>query len=77
WVSTVTPVERIEALDPSRYTITLADDGAALAQLDCDSGRGSYEIEEVTAYFMRDGGLFMEMPYDTGTMRLTAALNQE
>jgi len=103
WVSTITPVETFESVEPARYTITLASDGSVAAQFDCNRGQGSYEVtdnrlsfglfaatrmacpedsqdsvfmrhlEEVTTFFMRDGQLFLEMPYDSGTMRFRAA----
>lgn len=44
WVRTVTPVERIEAAEPSRYTISLNADGGVTVQFDCNRGNGSYEV---------------------------------
>jgi len=103
WVSTITPVERFDSVDPARYSITLGADGLVAAQFDCNRGQGSYEVtenrldfglfaatrmacpedtqdavfmdqlEKVTTFFMRDGDLYLEMPYDSGTMRFTAA----
>lgn len=46
WVGTVTPVERIEVGQPQRYTLLLHNEGGAEVQSDCNTGRGSYEIEE-------------------------------
>ena len=34
------------------------------------------QLEEVTTFFMRDGQLFLELPYDSGTMRFRAADEQ-
>ncbi len=103
WVGTVTPVERIDVADPSRYTLLLQADGKAVIQLDCNRGGGGYEItghrisfgpimstrmacpedslvgiftkqlEETTSYFTQGRELFLEMPYDSGTMRFTPA----
>jgi len=107
WMSTVTPVESFESVDPARYTITLSSDGTVAAQFDCNRGQGSYEVtenrlsfglfaatrmacpedsqdsvfmgqlEEVTTFFMQDGQLFLELPYDSGTMRFRAADEQQ
>jgi heat shock protein HslJ len=107
WVATVTPVERIEAADPTRYTLTLGEDGQASAQFDCNGGRGSYTLDgnrisfgafattrmgcpedsqdsvfarqlgEITSYFIDDGQLFLEMPFDSGTMRFRPARRTE
>jgi len=44
WVSTQTPVERIEAGNPARYTLRLQADGTAVFQFDCNRGNGSYQI---------------------------------
>ncbi len=46
WESTVTPVEKIEATDPERYTFLLKDDGKAQVRFDCNRGGGSYTISE-------------------------------
>jgi heat shock protein HslJ len=46
WVSTLTPVERIEVKNPERYTLRLQADGAAVFQFDCNRGGGRYEISE-------------------------------
>jgi heat shock protein HslJ len=103
WVRTVTPVERFEAVDPTRYTLTLNADGTVAARFDCNRGRGEYTLSEhriefgplattrmacppdtqdhifarqldtMRSFFMRDGELFLEAPYDSGTMRFRAA----
>ncbi len=103
WAGTVTPVERIDATDPTRYTLLLQADGKAVIQLDCNRGGASYEItghrisfgpivstrmacaedsqdgvfmkqlEETTSYFTQEQELFLEMPYDSGTMRFSPA----
>lgn len=46
WVSTVTPVERITAEHPERYTIRFAEDGQLQARFDCNRGGGSYKLSE-------------------------------
>lgn len=99
WVRTITPVERVDANDPARYTLLLGADGRAAIRFDCNMGGGDYEIgegkltfgpmlstrmacppdsqdgqfmsqlQQVTAFFVDDGSLFLEMPYDSGTMR--------
>jgi heat shock protein HslJ len=46
WQRTITPVERIDAADPNRYTLLLRPDGRAEVQFDCNRGGGSYEISE-------------------------------
>jgi len=106
WVSTITPVERTEARDPTRYTLLLQADGKAQVQLDCNRGAGNYELADnkltfgpllstrmacpedtqdhiymeqlgkIGSYFVRDGELYLEMPYDSGTMRFRAASSQ-
>lgn len=99
WVSTVTPVERVDAQKPENYTLRLQAGGTAVMQFDCNRGSGGYELsgnqisfgpmistrmacppesqdfvymsqlEKITSYFVQDGNLFLEMPYDSGTMR--------
>jgi heat shock protein HslJ len=44
WISTVTPVERIEVNDPGRYTLLLHSGGEAELQVDCNRGRGAYTL---------------------------------
>lgn len=44
WVSTVTPVNKIEVPDPERYTIFLGADGNARIRFDCNRGGGDYTI---------------------------------
>lgn len=46
WISTITPVERIEALSPERYTLRFQDDGTAVIRFDCNRGSGRYELAE-------------------------------
>lgn len=46
WETTVTPVERIGAANPERYTLELQPGGVALVRADCNRGRGTYEISE-------------------------------
>jgi heat shock protein HslJ len=46
WETTVTPVERIGAANPERYTLELQPGGTALVRADCNRGRGTYEIGE-------------------------------
>lgn len=46
WVRTEQPDGTfVEALDPSRYTLTFMADGNVAAQFDCNSGGGSYTVE--------------------------------
>jgi len=103
WVSTVTPVERIDVHNPENYTLRFQADGTAFMQFDCNRGSGGYELsgnqisfgpmvstrmacppesqdfvymsqlEKITSYFVQDGNLFLEMPYDSGTMRFQPA----
>lgn len=44
WEVTVTPVEKITAPDPERYTIRLTDDGKLKARFDCNRGGGDFKI---------------------------------
>ena len=99
WLSTVTPVERIDVAEPGMYTILLLPDGKLTARFDCNRGGGDYSISDgaiefgplistrmacpegsldavfmrdlgrVTSYFVRNGELYLEMPYDSGTLR--------
>ena len=99
WVSTVTPVDRIDAPEPGRYTIRFQPDGKLVARFDCNRGGGDYEISEgkltigplistrmacpegsldatftrdlgrVTSFFVRDESLYLELPFDSGTMQ--------
>ena len=103
WLGSVTPVERIEAADPERYTLTLQADGNARLLFDCNRGSATYEIagnklsfgplistrmacppdtqdhvfmdqlRKVRSFFIRDDQLFLEMPFDSGTLRFRAA----
>lgn len=45
WVSTLTPVERIEVTEPENYTLRLLLDGRAEVRFDCNRGGGNYTIE--------------------------------
>jgi heat shock protein HslJ len=45
WVSTLTPVERIEVTEPENYTLRLLPDGRAEVRFDCNRGGGNYTIE--------------------------------
>ena len=38
----------VEAVDPSRYTLTFNADGLLNAQMDCNRGMGSYEADGVS-----------------------------
>jgi heat shock protein HslJ len=44
WEATLTPVEKITASNPERYTIRLADDGKAQIRFDCNRGGGDFKI---------------------------------
>ena len=46
WFATITPVEKIEVVQPERYTIFLDGDGRLQARFDCNRGGGNYEISE-------------------------------
>ena len=99
WVSTVTPVEKIEVPDPKRYTLLLDVNSKAKIRFDCNRGGGNYEIsaskisfgqlmstrmacpedsldgpfmrdlQRVVSFFVDSGILYLEMPYDSGTMK--------
>ena len=99
WESTITPVEKITAPAPERYTILLKADGKAEVRFDCNRGGGEYTISEgklsfgplmstrmacppdsldgpfmrdlqrVVSFFVENGMLYLEMPYDSGTMK--------
>ena len=45
WIATVTPVERITAPDPGRYTLEFLPDSLLAAQLDCNRGSGAYHLD--------------------------------
>ena len=44
WVSTVTPVEKIEVGAPKNYTFRLGVDGRAQIRFDCNHGGGPFEV---------------------------------
>jgi len=99
WEETVTPVEKITAADPERYTIVFAEDGSLQARFDCNRGGGTYrveaghlsfgpmmstrmacpedtqdvlfmrDLERVSTFFIEDNRLYLELPYDSGTMK--------
>ena len=46
WEETQTPLEKITAPAPERYTLLLLPDGRANARFDCNRGGGSYRISE-------------------------------
>jgi heat shock protein HslJ len=46
WLETITPVEKITAPNPDRYTILFASGGKLQARFDCNSGGGSYQISQ-------------------------------
>ncbi|MGE5302642.1 MAG: META domain-containing protein [Alphaproteobacteria bacterium] len=46
WQETITPVEKITAPNPERYTLLLTGDGKLQARFDCNSGGGAYKISE-------------------------------
>lgn len=35
------------------------------------------QLEKITSYFIQDGNLFLEMPYDSGTMHFRPSSNQD
>jgi len=103
WVSTITPVEKIEVPNPERYTIILTDDGKLQARFDCNRGGGEFKIspgklsfgplmstrmacppdtldgpymrdlQRVTSFFLQNEVLYLELPYDSGTMKFRPA----
>jgi heat shock protein HslJ len=103
WVSTITSVKKITALEPERYTILLKADGKAQIRFDCDRGGGEVQIspgklsfgplmstrmacpsdtldgpfmrdlQRVASFFVQDGLLYLELPYDSGTMKFRPA----
>lgn len=99
WTAFVTPVERIDVDDPSRYTLTFLADGKVAIRADCNRGFGTYEVfegrrlqfgpfgvtramcepgshserylrelERATTFFTQDDKLYLELPYDSGTL---------
>jgi len=103
WVSTITSVKKITALEPERYTILLKADGKAQIRFDCNRGGGEVQIspgklsfgplmstrmacpsdtldgpfmrdlQRVASFFVQDGLLYLELPYDSGTMKFRPA----
>ena len=65
WLSTQTPVEKIEAADPARYTLLLGEDGRAQLQFDCNRGGGDYTIGEGQLEFGMLISTRMACPEDT------------
>jgi len=98
WVGTETPVGKITAAQPEKYTIRFAEAGALQARFDCNRGGGSYTLSDgkiavgslrstkmacrgdsqdrvfmhdlgrVQTFFLEDGNLYLELPFDSGTM---------
>lgn len=54
WVESVTSVETVAVVDPTRYTITFNDDGSANVKADCNSVLATYTTDET-------GGLTLTM----------------
>jgi heat shock protein HslJ len=103
WQETITPVEKMTAPNPERYTILLTGDGKLQALFDCNSGGGTYKISEgklsfgplvstrmacppgsldgpymrdlqrVVSFFIQNANLYLELPFDSGTMRFRPA----
>ena len=65
WVSTVTPVEKITAAAPARYTILLQEDGNIRARFDCNKGGGKYTLSEGRLSFGPLMSTRMACPPDT------------
>jgi heat shock protein HslJ len=65
WVSTVTPVEKITAAAPARYTILLLEDGNIRARFDCNKGGGKYTLSEGRLSFGPLMSTRMACPPDT------------
>lgn len=65
WVSTVTPVEKITAAAPGRYTILLQEDGNVRVRFDCNKGRGKYTLSEGRISFGPLMATRMACPPDT------------
>lgn len=65
WLGTQTPVESIEAADPSRYTLLLGTDGRAAVRLDCNSGGADYRIGDGSLQFGVLVSTRMACPADT------------
>jgi heat shock protein HslJ len=65
WVSTVTPVEKITAAAPERYTILLQEDGNVRVRFDCNKGRGKYTLSEGRISFGPLMSTRMACPPDT------------
>ncbi|HXV14743.1 MAG TPA: META domain-containing protein, partial [Candidatus Krumholzibacteria bacterium] len=45
WEGTQTPVESIVPTDPTRYTLEFLPDTSVVAQVDCNRGRGKYQLD--------------------------------
>lgn len=45
WEGTQTPVERIVPDDPTKYTLEFLPDTSVVAQVDCNRGRGAYNLD--------------------------------
>lgn len=65
WLGTQTPVEKIEAVDPARYTLLLGEDGRAQILFDCNRGGGDYTIDESRLEFGVLISTRMACPEDT------------
>jgi heat shock protein HslJ len=66
WVETVYGDGTVvAAADPSRYTLTFGADGQVAAQLDCNSGGGSYSVDGEELVFGALASTLMGCPSDS------------
>jgi heat shock protein HslJ len=76
WEETVTPVERIKATAPERYTLQLQADGRVAVRFDCNRGGGSYKIETGRLSFGSMMNTLMACPPDSQDHRFAKDLGQ-
>lgn len=75
WVQTqMSDDTLITPTDPSRYTLTFNEDGTVFAQLDCNTGRGSYEVDGPTITFSPMASTMMACPEDSQANDFSLAL---
>ncbi|MCC6454531.1 MAG: META domain-containing protein [Caldilineaceae bacterium] len=66
WVQSVYEGDMaVIANDPTRYTITFNDDGSVQAQIDCNSGRGTYTVDGSNLTFGAITSTRMACPSDS------------
>ena len=45
WEGTQTPVELIQPVDPTKYTVEFLPDTSVVAQVDCNRGKGKFKMD--------------------------------